>query len=397
VAGALVAALSTAPHAAAQRPLQDEQAARAIVLQALRDGAATRAGLTAAPASGDDGGFVVAGEGFSLQVSGQLQLRSNLVVRPEARAGEDDFVPGLQLRRTRVFFDGELFDGALAFKTTISMGADGQAGLSTGQIEAPISEGLTLRAGQFKLPFLLEESMSSKRQLAVDRSVMNRAFSQRRSQGVALDVQLGDRSGASVAFSDGFDSQNTDLDRSPADWALTGRVQTAAVGSLRAARQFSGFPGDEEALLLGAAAHAQGKGADRLYACTLDALARGDGWSFFAAGVVRFVQEQDLDALDVGALVQGGLFVDEGLELFARYDLLLPDRSETGDASLQTLTIGFNRYFHSHALKLTVDAQLLFGDLERSRLFDGSTSVAALPGAGGDIQLALRAQVQLLF
>ena len=79
--------------------------------------------------------------------------------------------------------------------------------------------------GQIKPPLLREELMSSRRQLAVDRSLVNEAFNQDYTQGIDL-AYTGERLGFRVTVHDGIRTVNTTaLSEDPAS-AFTGRAST---------------------------------------------------------------------------------------------------------------------------------------------------------------------------
>jgi len=325
-----------------------------------------------------------------------LTLRDDAAPSPDPavdHVGVDDFTSGFQARRIRLLFDGHLFDPRFNYHILLDANRSG-GGLRLLEAFAgyDLGDGFHLQWGQFKLPFLFEELMSSRRLLAADRSLTNARFTQGFSQAVQLtysDALLRVRG----AFSDGFNSFNTDLENKPADWALTGRIEGLLSGDWRQFRDFTSPRGADTALLLGAAAHAQaapdtpdGDPLSRFVSWTADASLQGDGWNAFAAIVGRHDTKLPGSDDSYAYLVQGGLFITESLELFARWDHIF------NDDDLRTATAGFNYYLHGHAAKFTMDLQWFLDDAFTGR----NTGVGFLTPTDED-QVALRFQFQLLF
>jgi hypothetical protein len=123
----------------------------------------------------------------------------------------------------------------------------------------------------------------------------------------------------------------------------------------------------------------------------------GDGWNAYAAGIWR---NMDMTAAtsadDFGVVVQGGVFVSDQDELFARYDGFFPD-DFAGATDFNTITVGWNRYFipESHAAKFTLDLTYHFDAVTSSGIAtsDGHNLLADV----NDGQIGLIAQVQILF
>lgn len=398
---------------------------RALVAEMLAD-AETRSSLLQAGAmAGHDGRHftLASADGlFRLNVSGQIQFRYNMNWRDDDApddadpddpdfADTDDFVPGFQTRRTKLEFGGHVFERELYYKVVGAFDRDGgDFELEDAYVGYDMGNGWTVQWGQFKLPLLREELVSSKYQLAVDRSVTNEVFNQGRSQGVQAAYEQEDWR-AMAAFSDGIGSANTDLgDPTSADWALTGRFEYKFSGDWSQFRYFSSPQGSDSGLLVGAAAHyesaadtgADGDETDR-FIYTIDASYVADGWNLFAALVGNDIKDgvsvadggTELfsgDSDNFGYILQGGIFVAEQIELFGRWDhTFFDDDLATGNDELRTITAGMNYYAHGHAAKFTADVQWLLDEMPFS-----NTGIGILSSANED-QIVLRLQFQLLF
>jgi len=412
------AALSLcASGALAQQASSDE--IRATVAEMLSD-AETRSSLLSSGDAGHDGRFFIAGDGFRLNVGGQLQVRYIADFRDDQN--NDDFINGFQLRRIKLNFQGDI-NKDWFFRVRASADSGGvveneldTGGNPTGRFTSAntggfspdyayagykFANGVRVTAGQFKLPLLREELVSSTRQLTVERSAVNATFTQSRSQGVELGYAT-ERFRAFAALSDGLSTPNTDfIDAAEADLGVTARAEWMVAG-----REFKRFDDNTSwrqsgtAAMLGGAIHHQWGGetggtldADVTQG-TLDASVEGDGWNAFVAGVWRHRDSGGGDPDDFGIVVQGGVFATERLEFFVRYDVLLPD---AGDA-FETATAGFNCYItpRSHALKLTGDVVYYLDQTDATPIVRTGTALPLLVDMEGD-QVVLRLQFQIVF
>lgn len=420
----LAAGLATATPALAQQASVNSDEVRALVAEVLND-AESRTSLLAAGDAGHDGKFFIAGDGFRLNVGGQIQFRYIVNVRDNDSGNDDDFSNGFQTRRTKLDFNGEI-NKDWFFRVLISANRDeGNVGLEEAFAGYKFANGVKARWGQFKLPMLREELVSSSRQLAVERSLVNEVFTQDRSQGIELAYAT-EMWRIAGAFSDGLDSENTDFNDSgpnsglpfivagEGEYALTARAEFMISGNdWKMWDDFTSKKGQDFGFLLGVAAHYQlstqtpdpaDVDTDTLQ-LTVDASLEGDSWNFFAAFVYRWQEQSALgagetDLSDMGFVVQGGWRFAENTELFARYESLLvdEDRFGGGEETFNFLTIGLNQYYAGHAAKGTID--LVYSFEETSNLI--TTGVLPNTGTGllGDVEegeFVVRAQFQLLF
>lgn len=374
-----------------------------IVADMVAD-ASSRSNLQLASAAGYDDGFVIRAPNneHELQISGWTQIRFTYAHGENVAGDADDDESGFSLRRTRLTFEGSLYDGAFGFKLTNSFSrTNGADRLSDAYITTRLAEGAELRFGQFKLPFTREELNSAKRLLATDRSIVNDVFGQGRSKGVEIAIE-GERLRAAVAFSDGFNSDNTDFDAAPADWALTGRAEWLIAGGWRAFRDFTSPRGSDVAALVGVAANmeespdAPGTPSMQTISWTVDGGVEGDGWHVFLAGVGRSVEEAAGTFQDYGVIAQASVYATDDLEPFIRFDAVIPDGDRPSDDVFRTLTLGANWYIHGHSVKFTLDGQWFFDDAAMNDLVGSSATQGLLAGAQ-DGSFAVRAQFQLVF
>lgn len=347
---------------------------------------------------------------FTVDVHGFIMFRYNWNQRDSGdpvvvAAGGNENTVGFQSAYTKLQIGGKIFSDAWTYGIQVKLQeSDGAMVLDDAWGAYTMENGWQVKWGQFKLPLLREELISDTAQLTANRSVLNSVFSQSRSQGVQFSTeQQGYR--LAFAFSDGLSTKNTDYtSASEADFGLTARGEFKWAGDWKQAKDFTSFKGSPFFGMVGVAAHYQDGGetfatADAsLLEATADVSLEGDGWNGYAAAIYRSVDPSGGSSLnDMGFLIQGGIFVGPTWELFARYDVVVPDTDRATDDTFSTVTIGANHYFvpDSHAAKLTLDFQF-FLDKQSGSIAPAST-LTGLLASDNDSQWNLRAQMQLVF
>ncbi len=347
-----------------------------------------------------------------LKVDVQIQTRYQLNTRDDSgttlASPDDDITAGFSIRRAKIGIKGKVTDnisGAMKFAFDRNGGA---GSLETAYLKWAINDDLTLQVGQFKQGLIREENISSTRQLATDRSAVNETFNQDFSQGIELHFG-GEQWRGLVGFTDGFKSRNTAFNSATeADYALNGRIEML-IGDADWSqfKQFTSWRGANAGGMLGAALAYQSAGDTNPSAAMSTSMTTGtidfsyvaDGWNLYAAGVWRNTDTgvgADLD--DFGIVAQGGVFVSDNNELFARWDAVLPDDANgaTGN-DFHSVTIGWNHYIipESHAAKFTLDLAYYLDSTTDSivKTSDGHNLLAD----SEDGQIALTAQMQILF
>jgi hypothetical protein len=262
-----------------------------------------------------------------------------------------------------------------------------------------------------KVPLLREELVNQGHQLTIDRSIVNEYFTAGYTQGVAYKWD-GETWRGTVALTDGANQRNSNLGTATlgnSDFSITGRAEFLASGNWDAFDDFTSPMGSEQGLMIGVAGHYQTGPGDTaaesdIFAYTADISWEGDGWNVFAAGMGRDIDvDGGADGHDYGFIAQGGLYVTEDTELYARYahvfldDDAVPMGAEDESAAF---TFGVNHYIHGHAAKLSLDF-VYYLDEATSGIggtagIGGDTTVGRL-GDDDDGELAIRAQMQLMF
>jgi hypothetical protein len=391
--------------------LTEQRAAeiRSLVHDVLSD-ADTRASLleTGLTAGWDKGFFLASADGnYRLKISGQMQIR--WVFNNQDDGTDDSTRWGFENRRTKLDFSGNVVDPTWQYKVLLTLDRDGGAAiLDEGWVKKDFENGWNLRFGQFKPGFLREELVSSRRQLAVERSLVNEEFNQDRVQGVELGYDA-EQWRANVSYHDGFGSgaagsDNTGWQIEDTEYAFTGRVEFLASGDWKQFDDFSGWKGDETGVLIGFAGDYQneeygtggiGGNNDEVEQAglTADLSLEFDGLGIYLAGVYRMLDSDAADSDQLGVVAQAGFFVTEEIEAFARYEW--GDSDVEGEEDLNLVTIGATRYWDKHNLKWTSDIGFAFDEV--SSTWSTSSAGWRTDALDNDGQIVIRSQFQLLF
>jgi len=387
---------------------------RSLVQDVLAD-ADTRASLQSSgmTAGWDKGFFLASPDGnFKLRVSGQLQIRYILSYRDIQGAVQGDrWTKGFENGgQTYLSFDGHIVDKTWSYKVQGGFNSEGGAFiLEDAWAQKDFDNGLYVRAGQFKAPYLREELVDSGRQLAVDRSILNERFNQNYSQGIEVGFES-DVFRAGVMYSDGTgdnnflgtSTQNTQWNATTTEYAFTARAEFLAAGDWKQFEDFTSWNGESFGLMIGAAANYQtqeygtaANGEQTNAGFTADVSVEFGGANLFGAFVYNNPDSDNDNAADAdqfGFLVQGGIFlVPDSVELFGRYEFADADAANTNDLSV--ITGGLNWYFAKHSAKFTFDVGYSLED------FDGAWDEPNIGwlNAFGEDEFVFRSQLTLKF
>jgi len=167
-------------------------------------------------------------------------------------------------------------------------GASGSsAGLEDAWVNKKLDENWSVKVGQFKSPFLKEELVSSKYQLAAERSLVNQLFSTKFTQGIELTFQ-NDCFRFIASYNDGGNNANTSaiignnsyanngVSGSFTQYALTGRAEYKIAGDWKQFTDMSSFIGESFAMYIGGGINWQKGGSD-------DAAVYANSWTTGAA------------------------------------------------------------------------------------------------------------------
>jgi len=446
---------------------------RAIVGDVLADSAARESLAGDGATAGYDkskGFFLASADGnYTLSMKGDMQLRwaynSRSIGSAAAAQGSPanttaDDAWGFEFRRVRLTFFGNVVDPSWTYEIKMAYNRNATVSnngfLDDAFIGKDLGDGWSLRIGQFKPPFLREELVSAVSQLAVERSLVNDAFSAGRAQGLRLGWQneqfkveafYGDAlranatapyavtSGATGPLNAGgalgvAASQNTGFNANQSDYAFATRIEWKPLGEWKQFRDMQSYRGEGQGFMLGLAGYAEqvdsvpsanGATPDVILSATADASIDFGGAHLFAYGIVRNVSLQSPQAVRAGgtgdeldqwgAVIQGGYFVTDDIEAFARYEIgnTDTDRYRTqatallaSGEDLSVVTIGMNWWLagsKNKQVKWTTD----FGYSFEPVVDFAASGANYLPdstasgGESNDGQWVVRSQFQFMF
>jgi len=369
--------------------------------------------------SSETGGFFI-GDGtgnYTLQVGGDTSFRYNASIRDDVSVGDnEDFTNGFSTGFTRLRFMGNIWSKDFQYK--IQLTNDGQTdgsgsfGLEDAWGKYSFGNEFSVGFGQAELPLIWQDwGVDVPFQLLADQAIATSIFSPGYSQGVWFDYSA-DMFRVVGAFSDGAATANTTYNSAAeADYALTLRVDVKAMGSdwNRFSDETSFQSQTETALRIGGAVHWQSGGEtggtidQDILVYTLDAQIEGGGWNVFAAAYGSTVDSTAGDSDLWGGVLQGGIFVTDQVELFARWNAIFFDSdSGAGDDDIHFAEAGVNYYVspESHAFKVSGYAGYAFNDTTSifgaGGLLDGTTRAGFL-GDSEDGEIVIGAEASVLF
>jgi hypothetical protein len=364
--------------------------------------------------------FVIQSEDgdFSLSPSFQFQARYVLNYRdedaPTEVAGDAANESGLEIRRMKVTFDGNVFGPDTKYKF---QWASNRNGGNLVLEEAYVTHAFTadrdlaVKAGQYKDVTFHEEATSSKRQLAVERSLANEVLAGGQTdfiQGVALQWDDGPEGlpfKAEVGYTDGPNSDNTSfVDAGGAamfgvadpEFGAYGRGEYFAFGNPKYYEDFSALGNAQDLLVFGAGAFYAQSGDDKVLFHTFDAQYEMNRLGLYAAyyGVLSDSGAAGT-SYDVGGVAQAGYMLSDKFEVFGRYSVVSLDSDVSGDEggedTFHELTGGVNYFIRRHAAKLTADVVYL-----PSGVPSDQSGLGELDPDADDDQILFRGQFQLL-
>ena len=173
---------------------------------------------------GHDGKFVLRSADGNFELNPNFQIQARFVANIAGENGDafEDTDFGWEMRRVKFGFKGHAFSPDLTYDITFGVDrSEGAPILETAYIDYTPDNGLFnndnlgFRIGQYKDPTFHEETTSSKRQLAVDRSLVNEELGGGVTdfvQGVGL-LYKGEKFKGYIGYVDGFASRNTNFNR----------------------------------------------------------------------------------------------------------------------------------------------------------------------------------------
>jgi len=398
---------------------------RSLVQDVLAD-ADTRASLqdTNMTAGYDDGFFIRSQDGnYSVHINGGAQVRFNWNSTKSGALGTPANRWGFENTRTRLVFSGNVIDPTWTYRIQAQwsdsvgdttggpavIGAPNATGfhLQDAWIQKDMGNGLSLKVGQFKAPFAREYMVDEFNQLAVERSLLSTGWQHGRMQGIQMGYAA-DAIRFAGYFGDGVGgmlsrgSQNTNWTMTPTRYSMGGRFEFKSGGTWDQFDDMSSHRGEEFAMLFGVATFYQSNYANspsHTWEMTADATIDGGGWNLMAAFYIGQLKPGGgaSSTTPWGFTAQGGYFLTDDLEAFARWEYGKKGMTGAGQVAATNLngfTLGANWFFGDN-MKFTGDFGLNLKTLDGS--VGTETGYQAQTGGGSKNQWAIRMQMQVTF
>ena len=423
---------------------------REVVKDVLAD-SETRSSLQGdgATAGWNKGFFLASPDGnFKLLINGQIQARFAYNYQPTSsrnpattnQSQSNEY--GTELRRVKLGFAGNIIDPSwtylikMAFnQNALVVGGDQTttdgAVLEDAFIRKELGNVFAIKSGQWKSNYNYEESTSSSAQQFAERSVINQYFSTKFIQGIELQYEAANWK-ATVNYNDGGGNRNVGVVSTASagdnnvEWATAGRVDLKLAGEWKQFKEMMSFRGSDDGMQIGVAYNWQRGGGTNAtnpafignsdgmnFSYTADFNGRFNGASFFAAflGNSFYSRPGSAEAVgSYGAVVQGGYFLNDDVELIGRWEWLDVKGGTTSNNTVASAinaqhfsiyTVGANYYISKNAVKLTADAGYVSGAI----LFANGLYQQSINGADyrtdqtsdATGQVVARIQLQLLF
>ena len=446
---------------------------KSLVKDVLAD-SETRTSLqgSAATSGYNNGFFISSADGnFKLNLSLLAQARFTWNYQPGENISDDstngtgDGVStwAFENRRTQMAFSGNVVDPSWTYMARLNYGSAidpytpfaGEVVLQDAWVNKDFGNGVGLKVGQFKSPFMAESLRNDGAQLTAERSVVDYYFSGGYTQGIMLNYTQ-DMFRAMGSYNNGPRGQNGTwtprAENSPENLgnvnsiSLAGRVEFKAMGSWSQFDTESSLKSDESGLVIGAAIqyyNNRGLNADgdAQYApvvvspvygtlwpdssttgaidWTVDAAFKSGGMSLSAAFVGAngsytgsYVDSafptSDGTYSSYGMVVQGGYRFTDSLEAFGRWEWMNVQNAastpggDNGDATdvNNILTFGVNVYAGTN-MKWTTQFGISLSDIGNSEFY----AQTELNGAGWEPdantsnsdQMNVISQLQIMF
>jgi len=407
---------------------------RGLVQDVLADADTRSSLLQGGPTAGHDGHFFLASPdgNYRLNVGGLLQTAFVYNNHDNAGGSGDEDRWGFEVKRAQLSFWGHVVDPNWMYKIEgeFSRGStndddddrfffepgsssDSDSSCDFCLLDAWIAHncgnGLVVYVGQFRAPFLHEELVDDQYSLAYERSAVNEAFTSGYVQGIMLHYRQ-DVWEVMGSIDDGPRSSNSTALSYDTEFSMHVRANWLIAGTWDQQTQHTSPRGQEFGARLGGALRYSNQeygttgptgGEAELFSWTIDGTVQFGGASIMAAIIGNHV---DFDAPGatsfdpIGIVIQGGYYLTDEWELFARYEWADADIPGVEDLSL--LTFGVNYYFAGQQVKWTADIVIGLEEVDSTAVafFNTGDMVGLVPDVTGqDGQFAFRTQLQLVF
>jgi hypothetical protein len=351
-----------------------------------------------------DGKFTIRSEdgNYSLNPGVIFQFRNITTFNDNAKSnGDANTDNGFEVRRLRFILEGTAITKDLYYRVQWNTNrTTGTVFNEEAYVQYKFADNFAIKVGQYKEFIYHEQTVSTTRQLAVDRSLLNEVFNGGESyvQGVDLLWDNNSNLHADIAFTDGYNSLNTNFQDPPAnpfDFGIHGRIEWLVFG-----KDFKGYTeltamGSKSGdfAVVGAGADYSQNGDMSVVHHNADVQWNTGPLSIYAAYVGLYTDfgSGGGSSFNYGFLAQAGYMINPRWEAFARYDWFHLDNQAAGsEDQFHEIVLGVNYYLHSYNARITLDAGWLPNGSPNSQ-----TGIGVLAN-NGDNEFFIRGQLQLV-
>ena len=382
-----------------------------------------------------DGFHMTSADGqFRLNIRGMIQAQGMarwLGVDTVGGNNYDQWRYGFGVSRSQLMFGGNAFGKGLEYYLEMGWGRGdlynltGQSDFTTARmwdawVKFKPTNDVSIKIGQFMLPFTRESLVRPQYQLAIFPSVIDFRMGMERTAAIQLDLEsessrfaLAVSNGSPAIFHAPVWGAYDPIPPWPALekdtlYSITMRHEWKLLGNWEQFKQFTSPPGSERGIMIGLAGHRQNTEHDLpvaiggfpegiFWGVTADITMQYDGASLFASVIYERITDYAPALQRVNFfsyLIQGSTYITNQTELFARYEAGGPDEQNAGDDQLQILTMGVNHYVDGQDVKFSADIGFSFGEVSQ---FMANTETGWIGDTERRDQVVLRTQIQLLF
>ena len=353
-----------------------------------------------------DDKFVIRSEdgNYSMSPGVQFQFRSVTTYNQNANGGKDNTDNGFEVRRLKFSLDGTAITKNLYYNFVWA--TDRKTGNLVNEeayVQYKFADNFAVKVGQYKEYIYHEQTVSYKRQLLVDRSLLNEVLNGGESYVQGIDLLWDNNSNlrADVGFTDGYNSRNTNFQDPPTnafDFGVHGRVEWLVFGKdFKGYTQFTSMGNKSgDFAVIGAGADWSQNGDINVIHHNADVQWNGGPLSIYAAYVGVYTDFGNSAAgadnnYDYGFVVQAGYMLNTQWEAFARYDWFhLDNQAASAEDDFHEVALGVNYYMHGQNAKVTIDVGWLPNGSPSTQ-----TGIGVLAN-DGDNEYFIRGQFQLL-
>ena len=311
---------------------------------------------------------------FRLNIGAWTTPRYNHITLNNTPDSVGNIVKGYEINRTRIYFTGKYSD-KFNFTLVTNISSEGAFSLQQAYLTYAINDSYIVSVGKQFVASSREDWMDPSNILSMHCSANDEVFALGASFGALLYRRPKNNMRWWVSVSNGLYGWNREVTQSnQSDYMFGGRYEYALVGSdWTVWDDLVGRRGRSKGILLGIAANYLKQSVNlyknRAVQLNLDASFNGNGYQVLIAGVwTGQYPDNESNFNQYGLYVQGGYFINKYLQVFGRYDLVLPGNTPGDQEVYSAPGLGLNVYpFHfTNRWKFSLEYNSLFSIMNKT-------------------------------